>query len=54
VGIPDEVTVALRDDPRAFPGTSGFALGFRHARMRTPEVRRSMEPVACEVVPDLT
>ena len=39
---------------RAFPGTSGFALGFRQAGKQTPEVRRSMELFAREVVPDLT
>ena len=54
MGTPDEVTVALRGVLRAFPGTSGYALGFRHAGMRTPEVRRSMELFAREVVPNLT
>jgi len=53
VGTPDEVTATLRGVLRAFPGTSGFALGFRHAGMRTPEVRRSMDLFAREVLPNL-
>jgi alkanesulfonate monooxygenase SsuD/methylene tetrahydromethanopterin reductase-like flavin-dependent oxidoreductase (luciferase family) len=53
VGTPDEVSATLRQLITAIPGTTGFALGFRHAGMRTPEVRESMRLFATEVMPHL-
>ncbi|MFG2966873.1 LLM class flavin-dependent oxidoreductase [Streptomyces sp. NPDC048288] len=53
VGSPDEVTETLLGILKEKPGTTGFALAFRHAGMRAPEVARSMELFAREVMPHL-
>lgn len=53
VGTPDEVTATLRQLISAIPGTTGFALGFRHAGMSTSAVRDSMRLFATEVAPHL-
>ncbi|MGY4711517.1 LLM class flavin-dependent oxidoreductase [Mycolicibacterium sp. CBM1] len=53
VGSPEDVTETLRNIIGAVPGTTGLMLGFRHAGMRTPEVRESMRLFATEVMPHL-
>ncbi len=54
VGTPDEVTEILLAARDRAPGTTGFAMGFRHAGMRTPEVHRSLRLFAAEVAPHLS
>jgi alkanesulfonate monooxygenase SsuD/methylene tetrahydromethanopterin reductase-like flavin-dependent oxidoreductase (luciferase family) len=54
VGTPDEALEALRPFWRGERGRiTQLALTFRHPGMRTPEVRRSMELFAGEVLPRL-
>ncbi len=53
VGTPDEVTEMLRQSIQAMPGTTGFMISFRHAGMRTEDVRESMKLFAEHVMPNL-
>ena len=53
VGTPDQVLARLQNEIQRFPGTTGMAIAFRHAGMRTPEVHRSLRLFAAEVMPHL-